>query len=357
MIYYPTETRVTPLTTIRRERLLPSRGQVLVGPGEVVGAADVVARCLMPGEVHVVDVSRALGVSREKADKYIRKSVGDTVQEGETLAARGGLVGLLQPGCRSPVDGQVIAVRHGVILIEGATTTFELRAHIAGQVTNVMAHVGVVIATTGALIQGAWGSGGEAEGVLRLLGDSPQRPLRARAVDVGCHGTIIVGSWILDEEVLHKAEEVQVRGIVAGSANAGLLPILEKLPFPVMLTEGFGTLPMSQHTFSLLQTNTGREVMLSADTKIRWAGKRPELVIPLRAGEDLTHDDEMPQPLEIGARVRLLRAPHLGAIGQVKELPPFPQIVDSGIRTMVAVVELEDGETVLAPLANLDLVR
>lgn len=357
MIYYPTETRATPLTTIRRERLLPLRGQVLVSAGEVVGAADVVARCLLPGEVRVVDVSRELGVSREKASRHIRKSVGDTVQKGETLAARGGLASLLRSGCRAPVDGQVIAVRHGVILIEGATTTFELRAHIAGQVTNVMPHLGVVIAATGALIQGAWGSGGEAEGVLRLVVESHQRPLRTRAVDVGCHGTIIVGGWIMDEEVLRKAEEVQVRGIVAGSASAELRPVMESLPFPVMLTEGFGTLPMSQHIFTLLQSNTGREAMLSAETRLRWAGKRPELLIPLRAGEDLSHEDDTPQPLEIGARVRLLRAPHLGAIGQVVSLPPFPQVIDSGIRTLVAEVEMEDGETVLAPLANLDLIR
>ena len=35
-MYYPVERRITPLATIRRERLLPVRGQVLVQPGEVV---------------------------------------------------------------------------------------------------------------------------------------------------------------------------------------------------------------------------------------------------------------------------------------------------------------------------------
>jgi hypothetical protein len=60
-MYYPVESRITALTTIRRERLLPTPGQVLVEVGEMVGAADVVARCQLPGEVRVIDISRALG--------------------------------------------------------------------------------------------------------------------------------------------------------------------------------------------------------------------------------------------------------------------------------------------------------
>jgi hypothetical protein len=53
---------------------------VLVNPGEVVGPADVVARCQLPGKVLVVDVSRSLKVQREQAAKYIRKAVGESVQ-------------------------------------------------------------------------------------------------------------------------------------------------------------------------------------------------------------------------------------------------------------------------------------
>jgi hypothetical protein len=109
--------------------------------------------------------------------------------------------------------------------------------------------------------------------------------------------------------------------------------------------------------FSLLQANLGREAMLSADTKGRWGAKRPELLIPLRAEEDRTHDQSKPAPLEIGSQVRLLRSPHLGTLGKVVDLPSFPQVVESGARVLVALVELEDGESVLAPLANLDWIH
>jgi hypothetical protein len=356
-MYYPVETRITPLTTIRRERLLPARGQVLVQPGELVGPADVVARCLLPSEVRVVDVSRTLGVRREQTAKCMRKAEGDSVQAGEVLASTGGLLGRLKPSCRAPVTGQVVTVRDGLALIEAAATTFELCAHIAGQVTNVMPNLGVVISTSGALIQGFWGSGGEAEGIVKVVVDSPLRPLRARSIDVSCHGTLVVGGRIQDEQTLDQAAEAKVRGIIVGSVSVELCPFLQSLPFPVLTTEGFGTLPMSQRAFSLLHANMGREAMLSADTQTRWGIRRPEILIPLRAEEDRSLEEAKSLLLQVGAQVRVIRAPHLGAIGTVIDLPALPQMVESGAKLPVAVVDLEEEEPVFVPVANLELIH
>jgi len=356
-MYYPVEARIAPLTTIRRDRLLPAPGQVLVHPGELVGPADVVARCLLPGEVRVVDVGRALGVRPERAAKYIRKTVGDPIQVDDILAVPGGLFGRLRGSCRAPVDGQIMDVRNGLMLIESETTTFELCAHIKGQITNVMPNRGVVISTAGVLIQGVWGSGGEAEGVLKVLVDNPQRPLRARAIDVSCHGTLVAGGRILDENVLEQAVEAKVRGVIVGSVNAELCSFLESLPFPVLVTEGFGTFPMSRQVFSLLHSHMGREAMLSADTQTRWGARRPEVLIPLRAEEGLPAEEPGPVPLQVGDRVRALRNPHLGAVGTVTDLPAMPQVLASGARLPVAGVDLEGGESVLIPVANLELIR
>jgi hypothetical protein len=356
-MYYPMEVRIAPMTSIRRDRLLPVPGQVLVRAGEVVGPADVVARCQLPGEVRVVDVGRALGVRRERAAKYMRKAVGDAVQINDVLAAPGGLFGWLKGSCRAPVEGQVMEIRHGLILIESAPTTFELRAHIKGQVTSIMPNRGVVIAAVGTLIQGVWGSGGEAEGVLKVLVDQPKRPLRARAIDVSCHGTLVVGGWIRDQEALEQAVEAKVRGVIVGSVNADLCPLVESLPFPVLVTEGFGTMPMSHQIFSLLHSNIGREAMLSADTQTRWGARRPEVLIPLRAEEELPVEAPGPVPLRVGDQVRALRVPYLGMFGKVVELPDRPQKIEAGVRVPVAMVDLEDEEPALIPLANLELIH
>ena len=132
-MYYPVSSQITALTTVRRERLLPASGQVLVGPGEMVGPADVVARCQLPGEVRVLDVCRTLGIPRARVAKYMRTSAGDTVQVNDLLASPRGPLGQIRKGCRSPVEGQVIEVRDGLILIESAATTFELTSPHQGR--------------------------------------------------------------------------------------------------------------------------------------------------------------------------------------------------------------------------------
>lgn len=355
-MYYPAQSRMTALTTIRRERLLPAPGQVLVGAGETVGPADVVARCQLPGEVRVVDVSRALGIPRGRVAGTLRKASGDAVQANEVLAAPAGPLAGLRKSCRSPVDGQVVEIRNNLVLIEAAATNFELRAHIKGQVTNVMPNRGVVISATGALIQAAWGSGGEAEGILKLVVDAPQKPLRPRAIDVSCHGTIVIGGRIVEEAVLAQAVEAKVRGMIVGGADATLIGLLESLPFPVLLTEGFGTTPMSEPAFSLLHSNMGREATLSADTRTRWGAIRPEIMIPLRAEDEMPGEDGTIKPLQMGDRVRALRAPYLGTLGTIAGLPQRLQMLESGARMRVAAVDLADGEQALIPLANLELI-
>ncbi len=356
-MYYPVESLITPLTTIRRERLLPAPGQVLVQPGEMVGPADVVARCQLPGRVRILDVSRALRIDRDQVAKYVRKSPGDGVQANEVLAAAKGPLSRFRRGLRSPVDGEVIQVRDGLILIQAVATTHELTAHIKGQVTNVMPQRGVVISAVGALIQGIWGSGGEVEGILKVVVDSPQKPLRARSIDVSCHGMLVVGGRILDEKALERAVEAKVRGLIASSVNADLCAFIESLPFPVVITEGFGALPMAEPVFALLHANVGQQAVLSAETLTRWGARRPEVLIPLRAEDERPPEDDRPRPLQVGNRVRILRAPHLGAIGRIADLLEHPQMVESGSRVPVARVSLGEGESVLAPLVNLEVIR
>jgi hypothetical protein len=357
MHYYPPESRITPLTVIRRERLLPVPGQVLVHTGETVGPGDVVARCQVPGTVRVLDVSRELRLRRDRATQIIRKSAGDSVQTNEVIAAQAGLLGRLRRPCRSPIDGEVIEVRNGLVLVEEAATPFELRDHLKGQVTNVMPSRGVVISAAGALIQGVWGNGGEAEGVLKLLVDSGQRPLRNRSIDVSCHGTVVVGGRLLDVKVLEQAVEAQVSGMILGSVSADLGPQLESLPFPVLVIEGFGSMPMSDPAFALLHANVGREAVISADTKTRWGARRPEVLIPLRAEDEKPTEEPEPRPLQVGDRVRLLRAPYAGSVGTVRELPSLPQAIESGARLPVALVDLVQEQSVAIPLLNLELIR
>ena len=80
-----------------------------------------------------------------------------------------------------------------------------------------------------------------------------------------------------------------------------------KMPFPIVVTEGFGQKPMSEATYRLLSTNLKRDVNLNAESFDPEKGTRPEIVIPLPGADELRVAKKIAN-LESGQRVRITRA-------------------------------------------------
>ena len=353
-MYYPSETQISPLTNVRRERILPVPGDVLVRLGDRVEPTQVVAQANMPGEFRVLAVAHLLDVAPSRIKRFLRVKVGEELREGHVIATRGFLN---TRSVKSPIDGVLAASGSGRVLIQAPPTPFELRAYVYGSVVNVLEERGVVIETTGALIQGTWGAGDESFGVLKSLVKGPDKPLRARDIDPSCHGTIIIGGSGLDEVVLERAEELQVRGIVTGGLAPEMISHLDHVPFPIVVTEGIGVIPMAEPIFRLLTTNDGREASISGHVRSRWGVIRPEVVIPLPA-EAVSPSQALPgSPLTVGTRVRVIRAPHLGKVGTVAKLDDRPRRVETEARVRGAELDLGIESPVFVPLANLEVLR
>jgi len=355
-VYYPPETRVLPLTMIRRERLLPMPGKVLVNPGERLQAAQIVAQTEVSGEVSVVNVAQLLRVSPPRAYKNIKVKEGDDVTMNTVIAAKG----LMASGrLKSPANGFVYRIDKstGRVLIKVVGQPFELTAYLAGTVSSVIAGRGVLIETPGALLQAALGFGGESYGVLQVVSKRAADPMKARAIDVTMHGAIVVGGAWFDEAALQQAVQMQVRGLIVGSMDGNLLNAARNAPFPILLTEGLGHVAMAAPIFRLLKSNAGREVSISAITRTRWGVQRPEILIPLPA-DSRSEPPAFGTPLAAGVRVRVLRGSLQGRVGPVTALPDSPQQIVSGARVRCAEIDLggDEGRT-LIPFANLEIFR
>ena len=64
--------------------------------------------------------------------------------------------------------------------------------------------------------------------------------------------------------------------------------------FPIMVTEGFGAIPMNSAAFKLLTTNNKREATVNAEHFDRYTGSRPEVIIPL----PISSEPDEPNPYE-----------------------------------------------------------
>lgn len=346
-------THILPLTQIRRTRLLPSPGRVLVNPGQKVAATDVIADSRINSQHMVLDIGRGLGMPAEQVDRYITRKVGEEVNEGDVVA---GPVGVFPRTVRAPHSGRVVAVGGGQVLLELQSAPFELLAGLSGMVVEVVPERGAIIETVGALVQGAWGNGKIDKGILNVVCHTPGEDLSTGQLDVSMRGVVALGGPCTSEEVLRTAAEIPLRGLILPSVTANLESVARELALPILLLEGFGRIPLNRTAFQVLSTNDKREVIVNALTRSRRGGERPEVIIPLPS------TGQIPRPREAdifapGQTVRLVRMPYLAAIGTLVAIRPGQNTFQSGIHAPAAVVRLENGDQVIVPLANLEVIE
>ena len=346
-------THILPLVTIRRDRRLPVPGTVLVRVNERVQAMDVIATADVAPRHLVIDLTRALGIDAASAAQQVKRQPGDRLEAGDILA---GPVGLTRRAVRAPADGVVVALSGAKLVFEASGEPFELKAGFPGMVTATDGTWSATIETTGALIQAAWGNGRQDFGVMRLVSRGPGDRLQTDQLDINLRGAVLIAGVCDHPAPLHQATELSVRGVVLGGMSAELIPMTKRLPYPVLVTEGFGPLAMSSAVYTLLSTNAGREAALDGRMADPFTGEKPEIIIPLPSPQRTN----LPQdiiPLAAGVRVRVLRKPYHGSVGQVREVIPSAVSYPSGLLAASVKVDLDETGPRVVPQADIEIIQ
>jgi hypothetical protein len=345
-------THILPLTTILRERVLPVPGTVTVKLNQRVTATDVVAETRWAREHILLDVARTLGLATAAADRLIRCQTGDELVANALVASGRGL---FPREVRTPREGRVVAAGGGQVLLEVGEVNVELRAGIPGQVMQIIPDRGVMIQTSGALIQGVWGNGRIEMGVMTNLMEKPDSVLAAARLDVSLRGSVILGGIVREAEALRAAGELPVRGLVLSSLHQSLLPLAAQMRYPIVVIDGLGELPMNSAAYRLLTTNAKREAAVNAEAFDRYSGARPEVIIPLPVSQEPAQTEDI-ETFAANQQVRLRAGGHIGKVASIARLRPGLTSLPSGLRAPAADVRLETGEQILVPLANLEVV-
>ena len=343
---------ILPLTTIQRQRLLPISGRVMVRKGQKVEPADVIAEANLKPEHMVLDVAKGLGVPPEKADQHVERKAGDRVSEGDIIA---GPVGIARRVVRAPRPGQVIVVGNGQVLLELESTPYQLLAGIPGEVISLIPERGAVIENTGALVQAVWGNGRIDFGLLHVLASQPDQPLTADQLDVSLRGAVVLAGYCEQAEAFKAGAEAPIRGLILSSMTSNLAPVAERMPYPIVVIEGFGLLPMNAVAFTLLSTSDRREIAINAQPWDRFEDRRPEVFLSLPSDRRLSPPQETVD-FSVNQKVRVVRAPYKSEIGTIVALHPGLEVFPSGIQGPAAEVHLENGQNMVLPLANLEVL-
>ncbi|MDX9993001.1 MAG: hypothetical protein RBS68_13255 [Anaerolineales bacterium] len=344
--------QILPVSTILRARLLPYPGRVLAQVGQKVSPSDVVADTSLSRKHILIDLAEKLQQPSQKVDAFVRVKRGQQVAKGDLLAESEGIFGR---EVLSPTAGRVAALGGGKLVLETGRATLEIRAGLAGVVSEVIEDRGVLIRASGAVVQGVWGNGKLDAGVLLSLIDQPEDILEASRLDVSLRGSVILAGHVADPAVLKNAAELPVRGLVLSSLSPALVTAARQAPYPILLLEGFGRRPMNGMAFKLLSTNLRRDVALNAESVDRKKGLIPELFVPLPFNQE-----PPPSPIfdkfAAGQTVRVISMIYPGKIGTLTRIPDDLAILPSGVRAKAAQVRLESGDEILVPLSNLEVL-
>ena len=361
--------KVLKSTVLRRNRRLPIKGQTLVKIGDKVGAEQVVLKTELPGKADVVNVMSLLGCQPHEVKQFMVKPIGDHVEKGELLAMRAAFFGLFKTRIESPMSGTIESVSDvsGQVVMRGAPVPVDVKAYIDGKVVEADEGEHVTVEVTGSFIQGIFGVGGETYGKIVVASETPNDILDENSFTEEMKGCVVVGGSLITYDGLQKAIKVGANAVVVGGFDdADLKKFLgfdlgvaitghEELGLTLVLTEGFGQIPMADKTFALLKECEGKNASVNGATQIRAGVMRPEIIVA-RDEEASMKENEAKLILDIGTRVRVIREPYFGMFGTVTALPAELTKLPTESLARVLDLKFDDGTEATVPRANVEIM-
>ncbi len=219
-----------------------------------------------------VNCSKELNVSPNVIRNIMKKKVGNRVEKNGIIIKYSTWQSFMEKACRSPIFGEIIDIDYdaGNVTIRRPAEIIELVSHTSGIVKNIIDNRGAYIEFEGTVIKGKFGFGGERYGIL--------------GKDI-----IIINKKLSRKE--YDRYKDKLNGIITSSIDVGEFENIfgndikkgisrEKKGLPtIILMTGFGDMKIDNETFNLLESNTGKYIMVDGRTQIRAGVKRPEIII------------------------------------------------------------------------------
>ncbi len=368
----PARIRIEKDVLTRVNRVLKGKGSLNVNMGQEVTPAEIIGTSMISPGFRILDLAVLLEVTPTEAEKYLARSLGQRIYQGELLASRKGWLGRTKT-IISPTDGVLdfLNTKTGELRISFLPKKVNLPAGVYGIVEKVDKDRGQVsIRTQVHRIHGLFGSGWSREGILHILGK--QNDLISKSViSPKYEGQILVGGSLFFKEAITSALSAGVNGVISGGMNADDFKGMAggRLIFPkeldndigisVVVCEGFGSVPMSVDIFGLLQQHEGRFVFIDGNKAIinlpSFLSSSLAKVKNTKLAEVELEHMVLDSELKVGLRVRIVGNSYLGEQGTILAIDNALTLLPSGIKTNLATIETPRRK-IQVPVANLEII-
>ncbi|MFP4200078.1 MAG: hypothetical protein ACLFS8_01530 [Clostridia bacterium] len=291
-----------------------------------------------------VNIVEDLRVWPAVAWMHVRVSEGDTVEEGEILAAAAGADGANY--AYAPFEGTIERFDReaGMIVISRHVEEYTMHAYIAGTVEEFVGGRGVKIRGEVARIGGVYGIGPEAIGPLRVVGN-------LRDLEALPPGAILAFLEPAESDSVLGALQTEPAGLVAGGMDwADLKRVSEEVgDVPIVVISGFGSVSMPPQLSAALARFDGETVSMSGS-----GPSGAEVLLPGVLEESHLQRRVCARPVRTGDVARCLGTKGFGELAKVT-VDMHRAVYPNGMEIPSVGIEPQGGgETRVTPVANVE---
>ena len=236
----------------------------------------------------IINLAMKLNIKPKLTARYMKKTLGDFVYAGEMLASR--IIdtsGFKYPlSASSPTTGTIkgIDLETGKVTIKYDTEPYRRTAGVYGKVVKTESEKSALISYEGITIKGVIGFGSEAHGSLYYLSN-------IKDLNKCKPENIVMYPHAVDINFLKEAKRLNVSGVIAPSVNNSdlveftgdeigvALTGSENIPFPLIITAGFGNFETEEKLRKIFEGNHGKHIYINGHTQIRAGVTRPKIII------------------------------------------------------------------------------
>lgn len=369
-LYANLRSRIIPSKALHVKRTIVGKGAIYVTKGQEVASHDVIGKTYISPGFSSISVTSRLGINPIDCTKYLQKPIGSRIYKGELLAVKKTIFG--KKLITAPTDGTLEQCdpRSGRLLLRFPQKELPIVSGVFGIVDDVNENTHeVTIKTIATEVFGIAGSGNERSGVLKIIAGQSGFT-QASQINTDLRQKIIVTGGLIYGEALRKAATMRISGIISGGINSadhlakvsGANREFKDVGFSVVVTEGFGPIPIGDDIFKLLQEYENRFVFIHGNTN--------QLILPCSTSDCIVALRKISIPIKhlpalspeidsslinISAYARIIWPPFMGTIGKIIAIDERPTLLDSGIMTYLVTLETSK-QKIKVPFANLELI-
>ena len=232
-----------------------------------------------------INIAKELNVDPRHIKGYLKKREGDFVETYEPLASR--LEKDFSKVIPSPATGAITSINldKGIVTIQYKNEPYQIFAQVHGKVIHTEKNLSATIEYSGNKLFGIIGFGGETCNEISVLKKNSFKQNKSY------QNKIIISFSKIYEKFLRACSEMYVAGVVAPSIdNMDLVEFLgeeigvaltgnEAIPFPIILTEGFGDFRINAEYKEFFMKQQNKKMYMNGHTQIRAGVVRPQMIV------------------------------------------------------------------------------